>query len=337
MDEGAARLPDGVVVEAAPPDGLVVLWANAPAPSVLDALAAGGQLSLVLDPSETAEFVEHAGPPAMLLVAAERLDEAGRAALAQVRVLAPRTRIVLLAGQGTSQAGLLGALREGIAEVADPDDAAAVHALVAGSGETPRERVLAVGAHPDDVEIGCGGTLLRHRDHGEPVTVLTLSRGAAGGSRELRRQEAVGAAVTLAAELLMADLPDTRLEDAHEMVTIIEDVIAVVRPTTVYVHSDADNHQDHRAVHRATVIAARRVPHVLCYQSPSSRNGFAPTRFIPVTDTLDRKLEVLSHYRSQSTRHYLEPDLVVATARYWARQLPHLKHAEPFEVLRTSG
>jgi hypothetical protein len=57
---------------------------------------------------------------------------------------------------------------------------------------------------------------------------------------------------------------------------------------------------------------------------------------MPVDGTIEGKVEVLSHYRSQSTRHYLEPDLVVASARYWARQLLHTRYAEPFEVLRAS-
>ena len=135
----------------------------------------------------------------------------------------------------------------------------------------------------------------------------------------------------------MADLTDTRLEDAHEMVGIIEDVIATVRPSRVYVHSATDDHQDHRAVHRATVIAARRVPDLSCYQSPSTGNGFAPTRFVPVDGTIDGKVDLLGHYSSQATRHYLEPDLVRATARYWARRLLHTRHAEPFEVLRSSS
>jgi LmbE family N-acetylglucosaminyl deacetylase len=140
----------------------------------------------------------------------------------------------------------------------------------------------------------------------------------------------------MSTELLMGDLPDTRMGEAPEMVSLIEGVIAAVDPTTVYVHSPADNHQDHRAVHEATVIAARRVRELFCYQSPSSRNGFAPTRFVPVDETIDGKVQVLSHYRTQSTRHYLEPDLVVASARYWARQLVHARYAEPFEVVRAS-
>lgn len=330
-------MPGGVVVEVAPPEGLVLLWAPDAPSSLVEALEPVGALAMHVLPGETVAMVEHSGSPQMLLVTPDAFDETAASALARLRDVAPSTRVVLLAGAHSSQAGLLAALRAGVSEVVDPDDPHAMDALVAGLGASSRERVLAVGAHPDDVEIGCGATLLRHGDAGDSVTILTLSRGAVGGTQETRRQEAVACALALNAELLMADLPDTRLEEAHEMISMIEGVIEAVRPTTVYVHSEADNHQDHRAVHRATVIAARRVAQVLCYQSPSSRNGFAPTKFIPVTDTIDRKVEILANYQSQATRHYLEPDLVVATARYWARQSPPIRHAEPFEVLRTSG
>ena len=52
--------------------------------------------------------------------------------------------------------------------------------------------------------------------------------------------------------------------------------------------------------------------------------------------SIDDKVRLLAHFRSQSTRHYMDPDLVVATARYWARQVPQIRYAEPFEVLRST-
>lgn len=329
-------LPQGVVREATPPERLVVIWGEGDHTVLLDRLHETGHIALVLEPEETEELVEVTGPPSMLLVEADRLDERSVQLLTEVRSLSRNLRTCVLAGPEVSPRGLRLALRHGLSELVDPSDATQLEELLHLDVREPRQRVLAVGAHPDDVEIGCAATLLRHRALGHPVSVLTLSRGAVGGPREQRRLEAVGAAVAMSAELLMGDLPDTRMEDAHEMIGLIEGVIAAVRPTTVYVHSDSDNHQDHRAVHEATVIAARRVPQLFCYQSPSSRNGFAPTRFVPVDETIEGKVEVLAHYRSQSTRHYLEPDLVVASARYWARQLTHTLYAEPFEVLRAS-
>lgn len=337
-EPGAPRpaLPDGIVVEATAPERLALVWAAADASPLISSLNEAGLMALLLSPAETPDLVEVSGAPSLMLVDADLLDAAAVEALDGVRRRSPYTRVVLLAGTGAGSAGLLRALRSGLSEVIDPHEPEALERLVASELERGgEERVLAVGAHPDDVEIGCGAALLRHRLSGHPVTVLTMSRGAVGGPREERRVEARGAAIAMSAELLMADLPDTRMEDAHEAIGLIEGVVAAIRPTTVYVHSQADNHQDHRAVHAATLIAARRVPQLLCYQSPSSRNTFAPTKFVPVDETIEDKVAVLAHFRSQATRHYLEPDLVVATARYWSRQLTGTRYAEPFEVLRT--
>ncbi|WP_193607269.1 PIG-L deacetylase family protein [Nocardioides lijunqiniae] len=331
-----SALPEGIVREAAGPEQVVLVWGSAGLDPLMTALLDAGHLPLLLAPAETTDLVELSGAPALLLVDADLLDDSTVAVLRVVRDLAPQTRVCVLAGPRSRADGLLAALRAGLSEVLDPGDEAAVQRLLTQEEGRDGERVLAVGAHPDDVEIGAGATLLRHRALGHPVSVLTLSRGAVGGHRDDRRREAVGAAVALSAELLMGDLPDTRMEDEPGMIALIEGVIAAVRPTTVYVHSAADNHQDHRAVHHATVIAARRVPQLFCYQSPSSRNEFAPTKFVAVDATIHGKVDVLASYRSQATRHYLEPDLIVASARYWARQLTHTRYAEPFEVLRAS-
>lgn len=338
--EGRAALPPGITREATAPERLVVVWAGetTDVSAVLDALVAAGHLPLRLAPAETAELAEVAGPPAMLVVDTDLLDDEALAVLDRLNDASAQTRVCALATGASSPQGLMQAMRRGVKDVLDPTDPASLAGLgrLVAPVDVARERVLAVGAHPDDVEIGCGATLLRHRSEGHSISVLTLSQGAVGGAREERRKEAAGAAMAMSAELFMGDLPDTRLAESHDAIGLIEGVIAHVRPTTVYVHSKHDSHQDHRAVHEFTVIAARRVPQLLCYQSPSSRNGFDPTKFVPVPETIEEKVDVLSRYRSQSTRHYLERDLIIATARYWARQLPHTTYAEPFEVLRSS-
>lgn len=331
-------LPDGLVREAHAPDRLVLLWTARETQAVVGAVLEAGELPVTITPEETVSLVEESGAPSLLLVDSDLLDDATLAVLEDLRRRFPQTRVVVLADDDSAGEGLLRALRARLSEVVSPRDTEALVEVVRGAAEQQpgQERVLAVGAHPDDVEIGCGATLLRHRAAGHHLTVLTLSRGAVGGPQELRRREAVGAAVMMGAELVMGDLPDTRMSEATEAIGLVEQVIAAVRPTTLYVHSKWDNHQDHRAVHDVTMIAARRVPQVYCYQSPSSRNGFDPTRFVPVTDTIHDKVRLLAHYDSQATRHYLDPELVVASARYWARQLPSARYAEPFEVIRSS-
>lgn len=201
---------------------------------------------------------------------------------------------------------------------------------------TPARVVLAIGAHPDDIEIGCGGTLLAHRAAGDEVVLLTLSKGAHGGQREVRMEEARKAALMLGGTLVFGDLPDTSIQVDRSSIALIEDVVRRCKPSVVYTHSQNDLHQDHRAVHEATLIAARQVPTMLCYQAPSTNIQFCPRRFEDVGAHLQGKLELLGCYRSQEGRSYLAPDMIQATARYWGR-FAGFSSVEPFEVLRAAG
>lgn len=201
----------------------------------------------------------------------------------------------------------------------------------------PREFVLAVGAHPDDVEIGVGGTLASHRANGDQVVILTLSRGAQGGSADDRQHESLRSAELLGARLFLEDLVDTEISNTGPTVQIIERVVRDVNPTIVYTHSSHDRHQDHRAVHEATIVATRTVGTVACYQSPSSTVDFRPTRFVSIDGFTDKKLELLDCFRSQAhIRSYLEPDFVLATARYWSRYGGGTS-VEPLEILRETS
>jgi len=197
-----------------------------------------------------------------------------------------------------------------------------------------RPVVLAIGAHPDDVEIGVGGLLAAHRAAGDSVVILTLSRGDRGGAAEHRQHESLAAAELIGARLFLEDLEDTRISAADPTVSIIEKVVGEVSPTVVYTHSQHDRHQDHRAVHQAVSVATRRVPTLACYQSPSATVDFHPNRFVPIDGFTDTKLAVLQCFATQSgIRDYLEPSFVLATARYWSR-FGGGTSCEPLEVIR---
>lgn len=210
--------------------------------------------------------------------------------------------------------------------------------LLAEAGRNFRQqqqrRVLAIGAHPDDVEIGCGGALAKHHVSGDILHILTLSRGAAGGDVNVRTAEAQRAAALLGAKLAFGDLRDAHITDGVETIEIIEAAIRELRPTHVYTHCLEDTHQDHRAVHAASLVAARHVPNVYCYQSPSSTVEFRPNRFVDITEYKKAKLQVIAAYQSQVDRMAsLQDDVIVATARYWGRYAGHML-AEPMRIVR---
>lgn len=197
--------------------------------------------------------------------------------------------------------------------------------------------VLAIGAHPDDVEIGVGGILAAHRDAGNQIVILTMSRGARGGDADDRQHESLAAAELLGARLFLEDLEDTQISAADPTVGIIERIVNEVRPDIVYTHSAHDRHQDHRAVHAATSVATRTVRTVCCYQSPSATIDFRPTRFVPIDGFTEMKLRLIDCFRSQTEqRAYLERDFVLATARYWSR-FGGGTSCEPLEVMRDTA
>ncbi|WP_166392408.1 PIG-L family deacetylase [Nocardioides ochotonae] len=198
-----------------------------------------------------------------------------------------------------------------------------------------RERVLAVGAHPDDIELGVGATLAAHAASGDELTLLTLSGGSVGGAPSTRHSEALAAAATVGARLVHLDFPDTHLVPAEGLISAIEEVVADVVPDRIYTHGVHDRHQDHRAVHEAVEVAARQVPSVWCFQSPSSTVDFAPNRFVDIDGFMDTKLKMLAAFVSQAHREYIQPDVVRTAARYWARFSP-AREVEPLETVRAS-
>jgi LmbE family N-acetylglucosaminyl deacetylase len=325
------------------PSRVAVVVGAAATPEVLNTLARVGFAPTTATPAEAGRVALEAGPFAFLVVAADLFADDG--AVERVRRwhrCAPAARLKLvLSAVPTDPDVLIRAIRAGVTDVVDGGDAAAFEASLRTGLATAgavRERVLAIGAHPDDVEIGCGGTLLDHRRRGDRISVLTLSRGAVGGDQLARLDEAATTADAIGAQLIFGDLPDTEIDEGIATIRLIEQVVRLVDPTIVYVHSAHDNHQDHRAISTATRSATRAVRRVFAYQSPSATNEFYPTRFVNIDAVVHRKVEVLQMFHSQDGRSYLEPELVVAGARYWARHLAaSARYAEPFEVLRSVG
>ncbi|MFD8569777.1 PIG-L deacetylase family protein [Streptomyces sp. NPDC059639] len=244
-----------------------------------------------------------------------------------VAMAALRGRAADLVGRSVGDDGLLAVLERVLRQRPDPIDAIS----------PSNKRALVVGAHPDDAEIGVGGTIHRLVRRGWDATVLTMSHGSGGGDPAERTAEAQRAAHVLGAVLVMEDFPDGAIDDSSATVRAIERVVRRVQPEIVLVHTDKDTHQDHRAVHRATLVAARSVPRVGCYQSPSAMVTFQPNRFVDLRERdLEAKLAAIRAHGSQArTRAYLDEDLVRATARYWGRYA-NAHFTEPLEMIRAS-
>lgn len=199
------------------------------------------------------------------------------------------------------------------------------------------EVVLAIGAHPGDIEIGVGGILAAHKAAGDRLNMLILSRGGREGHVSLRQNEAFRATELLGSRLILEDLVDTEISSAEPTVGLIEKAVRELNPTIVYVHSDHDLHQDHRSVHAATLLATRGVRTVSCYQSSSSTADFRPIRFMNIDGFVEAKLGLVACHQTQvqASRHY-SPDFITATARYWSR-FGDGDNCEPLEIVRDTS
>jgi bacillithiol biosynthesis deacetylase BshB1 len=120
-------------------------------------------------------------------------------------------------------------------------------------GLDPKLDVLAFGAHPDDVELGCGGTLALLAEAGRQVGIVHLTRGEAGtrGTEETRRAEAVAAAEVLGAQILeIVDCGDGHLRHGDAEEDLVIEILRRYRPDLVLAPTPADRHPDHGRAHR---------------------------------------------------------------------------------------
>jgi LmbE family N-acetylglucosaminyl deacetylase/CheY-like chemotaxis protein len=313
--------------------------------------ALGGYLSRVLRSkgfdvaheldSESALCRVQEEPWDLLFTDIELPGKSGLELLDRVRELVPDLPVAVLTGHPSvdyAVSALRGAAAEFLMKPVSPGDLVAKATELIEAGRAARdkhkERILAVGAHPDDVEIGAGGTLAAHGAAGDSVAILTMSQGAIGGDKAQRARESQEAADIIGARLFLRDLEDTRIPEGNPTIALIEEVVAEVGPTIVYTHSVHDLHQDHRNTHQAAMVACRRVGRIYCFQSPSATVDYHPNHFVTIDDYLGRKLKIIDAFGSQaSIRDYMEPELITSTARYWARYGDGT-HAEPFETAR---
>lgn len=216
-----------------------------------------------------------------------------------------------------------------------------------------RPKVLAIGAHPDDIELGSGGFI--HRlvtELAAEVTFLVFTPGVRSWQtpspydRTDRRKEAREAAQALQAkDIFILDFPDCELHTkVHELIRTIEGFLyenGKSRYDLVLTHSKADTHSDHREVHEATISAARYYQGtIFLYQAPSTiPNEFRPTFFVSLDqETIERKIQVLMAHKSQQKkgREYMRDEQVRGMAATWAlfHRTPE-ERMEAFEVYKS--
>ena len=194
--------------------------------------------------------------------------------------------------------------------------------------------ILAVGAHPDDVELGCAGTLCNAVKDGCKVAAVYLTRGEMSGDPQVRMRESTEALGVLGVKHVhFGDFPDTEIPGSRKAIDFMEQFVKLHSPDLVLTHSVNDTHQDHRQVGWLSLSAFRNVKKILAFETPRVTQAFAPNYFVDITDCVNSKWEALKKHVSQANKRYIAYESMVNLASFRGSQVG-LGEAEAFEVVR---
>ncbi len=197
--------------------------------------------------------------------------------------------------------------------------------------------ILAIGAHPDDIEFGCGGSLCRLGSKRHDLHFLILTNGSMGGTSGIRRKEQMASAKLLGVKnIFWGNFKDTEVCLNRKLINIIEETIRKVKPDMLFLNYFNDSHQDHRALAEAAISASRYVKKVFFYEVPTTQ-GFEPDVFVDISNCLSQKLKLLKMHVSQVHKTRV-PKLTIlesadACAKFRGFQA-RVKYAEGFKSLR---
>jgi LmbE family N-acetylglucosaminyl deacetylase len=197
--------------------------------------------------------------------------------------------------------------------------------------------ILAIGAHPDDIEFGCGGTLIKYTQGGHRLFLYIMTEGGLGAQTSTRVEEQLASKAILGAEdIFWGGYADTHLMVDFKLIGNIEKVIRKVKPDFIFCNYPDDTHQDHRHLAQAIMSATRYIRNVLFFEGPTTQN-FKPHVFVDITDTLDQKIKALQAHQSQVMKTNIEDLSIIEVARSSAnfRGIQgRVKYAEAFQSLR---
>ena len=181
--------------------------------------------------------------------------------------------------------------------------------------------ILAVGCHPDDLEIGCGGTLAKYAKLGHKVFMCHITNGSLGHKiimpdelRKIRNMEAETAAKMIGAESLSIDIDDLTVDSSNMEVTMqVAEVIRYSKPDLIITHNPDDYMRDHQECSKLVFNASfasslshlethspgydRIVP--IFYMDTLAGIGFIPTEYVDISEEIDTKLKALACHESQ--------------------------------------
>ena len=217
--------------------------------------------------------------------------------------------------------------------------------------------ILIIGPHPDDQELGMGGTIIRlaSQDHKVHLVDMTNGEPTPFGSPEIRAKEAAAAAEVMGVQRTLLGLTNREvthnLDSRHKLAALIR----VHRPDWMFVPYPTDAHPDHVAVTRIAEdarfdakLTKTRIPgppwypkRIIYYYCTHLRMNFNPTFAIDISDQIETKMKAIACYQSQFTQNAAGdvPAQVKAISAYFGTRIA-TAHAEPFfshELLGFTG
>jgi len=200
-------------------------------------------------------------------------------------------------------------------------------------------RVCFIGAHPDDIELGCGA-LIAHISPYTDVLSVTLSdnqRNPLLQNLVIEHQRSMAILGVKAERVILGQFETRRFPHARqEILEYMIDLNRNFRPDIVFVHTKADIHQDHGTITDEALRAFRGVT-VLGFDVIRSSYGFFPSFLVEVTKAdVDKKIAALAEYKTYDGKYYFNPEVTRATmVRHGA--LCERSYAEGFDILRIVG
>ncbi|MBN1871709.1 MAG: PIG-L family deacetylase, partial [Candidatus Omnitrophica bacterium] len=193
------------------------------------------------------------------------------------------------------------------------------------------------GAHPDDIEFGCGGTLMKLAKRGHRINMLILTKGGMGGNPTVRKEEQDRAAKFMdAKKVIWGNFKDTHIPSDKKVISVIEKAIKETDSEVVFINYYEDTHQDHRLIADNAIASSRYIKNVFFYEVPTTQR-FEPDVFVDLSDILNDKLDLLKIHASQVSKTGVEQLSILESAKSCANFRgfqARVKYAEGFKSLR---
>jgi len=198
--------------------------------------------------------------------------------------------------------------------------------------------VVAVGSHYDDIELGCGGTMVKYHEEGHTTYGIVVTQSNyEDRDYATAREEGEEASQVLGYHLIRLELPTRSIEYKRELVQQLDFLFSTLGADIILTHWPYDVHQDHGAVGRATITAARHRPRILLYRSNwySTHEEFRSNFYVDITKHIVKKEKAIKCHRSEyykNGRAWL--DFFLDQNKAAARTLGYSGYAETFEVVK---